>query len=154
MMRKDDGMELRVTKIEKSRQEEIEIRCHEVTDQVREIVDFVRTRQGKITGIVDGKQIEVPVVDILYIETVDNRSFLYGAKQVYETKQKLYELEEQLRAKYFLRVSRSVLINLMKVEAIKPALNGRLIALLSNGEELVISRKYVADMKKTLKGGI
>ena len=154
MMRKDDGMELRVTKIEKSRQEEIEIRCHEVTDQVREIVDFVRTRQGKITGIVDGKQIEVPVVDILYIETVDNRSFLYGAKQVYETKQKLYELEEQLRAKYFLRVSKSVLINLMKVEAIKPALNGRLIALLSNGEELVISRKYVADMKKTLKGGI
>jgi DNA-binding LytR/AlgR family response regulator len=41
----------------------------------------------------------------------------------------------------------------MKVKSIKPALSGRYTALLKNNEEVVISRKYVADLKKALKGG-
>ena len=88
-----------------------------------------------------------------YIEAVDNKVFLYTVKQVYETRQKLYELEELLREKYFLRVSKSLLLNLMKVRAIKPALNGRFTAVLQSGEEIIISRKYVPELKAALKGG-
>ena len=80
--------------------------------------------------------------------------FLYTAKQVYETKQKLYELEELLKEKYFLRVSKSLLLNLMKIRSIKPALNGRFLAILQSGEEIIISRKYVPELKAALKGGV
>ena len=45
-----------------------------------------------------------------------------------------------------------MLLNLLKVKSIKPALSGRYTALLKNGEEIVISRKYVPDFKDTLKG--
>lgn len=147
-------MELKLLKIPKEQAEQIEIRCHEITEEVREIVAFVKTRQGQLTGVQEGKQYEVPVSDILYIEAVDNKVFLYTKKQVYETKQKLYELEDLLREKYFLRVSKSLLLNLMKVQSIKPALNGRFMAVLQSGEEIIISRKYVPELKKALKGGV
>lgn len=131
----------------------MEIRCHEITEEIREIVTFVKTRQGQLTGVMEGRQYEVPVRDVCYIEAVDNKVFLYTQKQVYETRQKLYEMEELLQEKYFLRVSKSLLLNLMKVKAIKPALNGRFLAILQNGEELIISRKYVPALKAALKGG-
>ena len=62
--------------------------------------------------------------------------------------------EEMLREKYFLRVSKSILLNLLKVQAIRPAAGGRFTAILKNGEEVVISRKYVPELKKALKGGV
>jgi DNA-binding LytR/AlgR family response regulator len=71
---------------------------------------------------------------------------------VYETKQKIYEFESMLQEKYFLRVSKSMLLNLMKVEAIKPALNGRFSAVLRSGEQVIITRKYVPALKRALKG--
>ena len=147
-------MEIKILKIQRDQPERVEIRCHEVTEQVREIADFVRSRQGRLTGYMEGRQFEIPVMDIHYIEAVDNRVFLYSSGDVYETRQKLYELEEILREKYFLRISKSTLLNLMKVSALKPALNGRFQALLHSGEEVIISRKYVPELKKALKGGV
>lgn len=147
-------MEIKLLKIAKEQPEQVEIRCHEVTDEVREIVTFIKTRQGQLTGVQEGKRYEIPVPDICYIEAVDEKVFLYTLKQVYETRQRLYELEELLREKYFLRVSKSLLLNLMKVQSIKPALNGRFTAVLKSGEEIIISRKYVPELKIALKGGI
>lgn len=147
-------MEIKVLKISKNEPEQLEIRCHEVTEQVKEIVTFVKSRQGQLTGAIEGKQYEIPVTDIYYVEAVDNTVFIYNSTQVYEAKQKLYELEGILKEKYFLRVSKSTILNLMKVKAIKPALNGRYLAILQNEEEIMISRKYVAELKKALKGEI
>ena len=146
-------MEIRLLKIAKEQPEQMEIRCHEITEEIKEIVSFVKTRQGRLTGLQEDRQFEVPVSEVCYIEAVDNKVFLYTVKQVYETRQKLYELEELLKEKYFLRVSKSLLLNLMKVHAIKPALNGRFTAVLQSGEEIIISRKYVPELKAALKGG-
>ena len=123
-------MEIKLLKIPKEQTEQMEIRCHEITEEVKEIVAFVKTRQGRLTGMLEDRQFEVPLPDVCYIEAVDNKVFLYTAKQVYETKQKLYELEELLKEKFFLRVSKALLRNLMKVHSIKPALNGRFTAVL------------------------
>lgn len=147
-------MEIKIFKITKEQPEQLEIRCHEITEQVREIVTFVKSRQGQLNGIIEGKQYEIPVLDIYYIEAVDNKVFIYSAKKVYETRQRLYELESALKEKYFLRVSKALLLNLMKVQSIKPAVNGRFTAILQSGEEIIISRKYVPELKKALKGGV
>lgn len=147
-------MQVKLLKIAKEQPEQVEIRCHEVTEEVQEIVTFIKTRNGQLTGVQEGKQYEIPVTDICYIEAVDDKVFLYTSKQVYETRQRLYELEELLKEKYFLRISKSMLLNLMKIQAIKPALNGRLTAVLKSGEEIIISRKYVQELKRALKGGV
>ncbi|MBQ2537811.1 MAG: LytTR family transcriptional regulator [Ruminococcus sp.] len=145
-------MQTKITRIERDKPEILEIRCHEISDEVREIVAFVKSRQGQLTGTADGRMYEIAVSDIFYIESVDNKTFIYCKNREYETKQKLYELEEILREKHFLRVSKSVLLNLMKVSSIKPALNSRFTAVLFSGEQVIISRKYVPELKKALKG--
>jgi len=147
-------MEIKVLRIAQSEPEEMEIRCHEVTEQIQEIVTFVKTRQGQLTGVLEGKQYEIPVADVYYVEAVDNTVFIYEKHAVYETRQKLYELERLLHEKYFLRVSKSLIINMMKITSIKPALNGRYTAILQNGEEIIISRKYVPELKKALRGEV
>ena len=145
-------MQTKVTIIDRQKPELLEIQCHKANDEVREIIAFVKSRQGQLTGIADERQYEIAVADIFYIESVDNKMFIYTKSKVYETRQKLYELEEMLKEKHFLRVSKSTLLNLMKVSAIKPAINSRFTAVLQSGEQVVITRKYVPELKKALKG--
>lgn len=142
----------RITKLASDQPEFVEIHCHAVSDEVREIVAFVKSRQGMLSGTLDEQQYEIPIGDIFYIETVDNRVFLYTKSNVYESRQRIYEYESLLKEKYFLRVSKSTLLNLMKVSSIKPALNGRFTAILFSGEQVIITRKYVPDLKRALKG--
>ena len=142
----------KIMKTPTNQPEIVEIHCHKVSDEVKEIIAFVKSRQGQLTGSMDDMQFEIPVGDIFYIESVDNKTFAYTQSEVYELRQKLYEVEDLLREKHFLRTSKSTLLNLMKISAIKPALNGRFTAVLFSGEETVISRKYVPELKKALKG--
>ena len=143
----------KITKIERDKPEILEIHCHTVSDEVREIISFVRSRQGQLSGTIDERQFEISVTDIFYIEAVENRCYIYTKGNVYESRQKLYEIEELLREKHFLRISRSMILNLMKVSSIKPALNGRFTAVLNSEEQVIISRKYVPALKSALKGG-
>ena len=146
-------MKLEVRKIPETEPEMVEIRYHWVTDEVQEIISFVKSRQGQLSALQDGKRYEVPVADLFYAESVDDRVFLYTAADSYEIRMKLYELEDLLKNKSFLRISKSMIVNLMKISSVRPALNGRFSAALKNGEEIIISRKYVPELKQVLKGG-
>ena len=83
---------------------------------------------------------------------MDGKTFLYTNDRVYETAYRLYELEELLRSKQFLRISKPMLVNLMKIQSIQPAFNGRFMAILRSGEKVIISRNYVKALKDALKG--
>ncbi len=143
-------MEVKIKQIPDEEPEILEIRYHRLTDEIGEIISFVKSGQGQLAARKDGRDMEVPVVDVFYAESVDNRVFLYTAKESFEVRMKLYELEEKLRGRSFIRVQKSTLLNLMKIEGIKPALGGRYSAMLKNGEEILISRKYVTDLKNAL----
>ena len=145
-------MELNIKRVPNEEPEVLEIRCHKVTDDIEEIISFVKSRQGQLSTMQEGQRVEILLVDIFYAESVDNRLFVYTAKDNYEVRLKLYELEDMLRGKTFIRVQKGMLLNLMKIKSIKPALSGRYTALLKNGEQIVISRKYVLDLKSALKG--
>lgn len=145
-------MDVRIEQIGKEEEEHVLIRCRAITEEVREIEAFVKSRQGSISGTLDLKQFEIPVTDICYIESVDGKTFLYTNKRIYETAYRIYELEEMLKTKHFLRVSKPMLVNLMKIQSIQPAFNGRFTAVLRSGEKIMISRSYVKALKAALKG--
>lgn len=132
-----------------SSEDEVIIRCHEMTPELLRILALLKAQDALIAY--DGNRINrVRPSVIYYIETVDNRTFLYCKDKVYESKQKLYELEEALAGMDFLRASKSAIINLSKVRQLNPALSGRFEALLENGEKIIISRQYMGDLKKRL----
>ena len=145
-------MQLKVSKVPISEPELLEIRCHKISDEVNEIISFVKSRQGVLSGIIDGEIYEVAVPDVYYIESVDDRAFIYTADKNYEVNLRIYEMEEMLAKSSFIRIQKGMLLNLMKVKSIKPGLSGRYVALLKNNEEVIISRKYFPDFKKTLMG--
>ncbi len=145
-------MDIRIVNIGEDKQEYIEIGCHKKDDNVNEIISFIKSRQGAVTGMKDERRYQLPVVDIFYIESVDDRTFIYLEKDCYESRKKLYEFESMLVSRSFARISKAVVINLMKIVSISPALNGRFSCKLTNGEEVIISRKYVPDIKERLRG--
>ena len=146
------SMDVRIEKIGNGSEEVVLIRCRAVTEEVREIASFVKSRQGSLTGRAEERRYEVAVTDVHYIESVDGKTFLYTNDRVYETPYRIYELEEMLKARHFLRISKPMLVNLMKIRSIQPAFNGRFTAVLGSGEKVIISRNYVKALKAALKG--
>lgn len=131
-------------------EDEIIIKCRQVDDYVLKMVYALRAGQEKLTGIKDGSIVQIAPKDIYYFEAVDNKVFLYLEKEVYETRYKLYELEERFKGTDFFRVSKSYIMNLAKVQSLSPGFNGRFEAAMKNGERLVISRQYVPVLKDKL----
>lgn len=131
-------------------EDEIIIKCRQVDDYVLKMVYALKAGQEKLTGIKDGSIAQIAPKDVFYFEAVDNKVFLYLEKDVYETRYKLYELEERFKGTDFFRVSKSYIMNLSKVQRLNPGFNGRFEATMKNGEKLVISRQYVPVLKEKL----
>lgn len=131
-------------------EDEIIIRCAQLDKPLLDMICALKTQRSKLTGF-NGTQITIlHPKDIFYFEAVDSKVFAYCEKQVYEVRQKLYELEEQLSGTDFIRISKSTIVNLSKVVCLSPAFNGRLEAKLKNGEKIIISRQYVPGLKQAL----
>ena len=131
-------------------EDEIIIRCKHVDEHLLKLVYALKAGQEKLTATKGTDLVQVMPKEIFYFEAVDNKVFLYLEKDVYETKQKLYELEERFRGTDFVRVSKSVILNLSKVKSLSPAFNGRFEATMKNGEKLIVSRAYVPALKEKL----
>ena len=96
-------------------EEEIIIKCRVLTEDINHLICKLKNGDRKITGY-DAKGITLLALpDIFYFEATDNKVFAYGQKNVYEVKEKLYQLEEQLVSFPFMRASKSMILNLDKI---------------------------------------
>jgi len=111
---------------------------------------MLRVIDLKLTGKKDGQTYILDAAKVLYIDTVDKKTFFYTKNDVYETELKLYELEEQLAAMDFLRANKSCIINLQQIISIKPDIDGKLLVTMSNNEKLYVSRQYSPIIKARL----
>ncbi|MDE7324847.1 MAG: LytTR family transcriptional regulator [Lachnospiraceae bacterium] len=131
--------------------EEILIRTREPDVWLLEQIGRLAKEREMLTGYYsDGSISRISPSDIFYFESVENHVFAYGVKEVLELKCRLYELEERLSGTDFVRVTKSMILNLSKVERFVPVLGGRIEAVLNNGERAVISRQYVPEVKRRL----
>lgn len=130
---------------------EVTILCKRADGQVLDIVARLRMLDRKVTGSVSGHTRIVNAKDVLYIESVDKRTFIYTADEVLETSLRLYEMEERLADWDFLRVAKGCVVNFHRIASLHPDLNGRIVATMDNGEQVVISRQYAPDVKHKLE---
>ena len=96
-----------ITQIDKRLEEEVVVKCHEIDDEVLSLVQKLKTNENIILGSKDNEMFRLTVRDIFYIESVDNKTFIYGKDNVYQSKLKLYELEEQLGGTKMFRCSKA-----------------------------------------------
>ena len=99
----------------------------------------------------NGVMCKVVVENILYFEANGGKIYVALKSGKYETKQKLFEIEEQLSARGFLRISKSVIINMNKVVNFRPGDDRTIIVKLSNNEEIKVTRSYAKDFRDKMK---
>ena len=147
-------MRVHIRKIPDKEKEQVIIECVDVTPEVRDIYSYVQNKGTEICGIVDGEyQKKFSLQEIYYFEALDEKVFGYTKDSVFELKMRLYEVEKEFEKRHFVRCSKSVVLNLMLLDGISPALNGRFFAHMKNGEKLMISRQYASHVRKVVMGG-
>ena len=72
------------------------------------------------------------------------------AAGVFTVRQRLYELEKQLAALQFARISHSEIVNLRQVTALDLGLSGTIRMTLKDGTACYVSRRYVKKIKEVL----
>lgn len=148
------GMRVCIRKILKKEDEKVIIECMEITPEVEDIRAYAAGKGAEIWGTTDSRRTErFRLEDVYYFEALDEKLFAYTGEQVYEVKMRLYEAERAFERFHFVRCSKSVILNLLLLEGISPALNGRFFAHMKNGERLMISRQYAGEMKRIVMGG-
>lgn len=95
------------------------------------------------------KRINVRVIE--YIEALDNDVFVVFGKERYYVLEKLYVLESLLESKNFVRVSKSFIVNLGKIDYIKPLINSKLKLIMNNGDTIEVNRTYIKSFKERMK---
>lgn len=129
---------------------EITIHCKQVNEEIYKLIAMLRVFDSKLTGTRGGQIYILDASQVLYIDTVDKKTFIYTKEEIYETPLKLYELEEQLAPKDFFRANKSCIINFNQIQSLKADLDGRILVTMNNKERLVVSRQYAGVVKRKL----
>lgn len=131
----------------------INIECNKTDESIIKLVSLIKSinnNDRKIIGISQGETYCLEQDRILYFESVDRKIFCYTEDSVFEVGMKLYEIDEQYENTSYLRISKSVIVNLNRVKSVKPEFDGKMLAAMDNGEKIYISRQYVSEFKKKI----
>ena len=129
---------------------EIQISCKSLTPDIEKIIATLRMLNQQIMVEKDEETYVLDVTKIMYIEAVDRKTFVYTQEDCFESKLKLYEMEERLEESGFFRASKSCLIQLRHIRSLKGDLDRRLKVTLENGEQIMVSRQYADEIKRKL----
>ncbi|MDP4093355.1 MAG: LytTR family DNA-binding domain-containing protein [Bacillota bacterium] len=143
-------MKITIENISAGTEPEIVIRCNQLDENLLQLVYSINSAVKKLVGYENQQMYLIESKDVFYFEAVDNKVFIYCREKVLESKMKLYEIEKEYEKSDFFRASKSIILNLSKIESINPTLSGRFEALLQNSEKIVISRQYFPVLRRKL----
>lgn len=118
---------------------------YDKTDKETEIAKaFLLSFQKKIIGkdrISEKERIILPG-EILYLEMVDRKCFLYLKDSEWQADTTLQGFLEQFENQGFVRISKSMVVNIFHIRELKAEANMRISVVLKNGEALTVNRSY------------
>ncbi len=82
----------------------------------------------------------IKVADVDYIESASNYVVLCTAAEKHVLRETMGNLENKLSPKLFLRISRSVIVNLDRVKEVQPGIRGEHVIILQNNIRLTMTR--------------
>lgn len=147
-------MKVEINMIPEEDEEVVSFRIHAMDNRVNQAIRALTS--GEKESLLCRKNdayYKINVDEVLYLESVDRKVFVYTDKETLEIGERLYVLEEQLSLAGFIRIGKSMLLNFEKIYSFYPKLSGNLEALLVNGEKVAVSRRYVPELKRKLGMG-
>lgn len=129
---------------------EVIIRAPHLNNDIERMIAMMRMIDMQIAVRKDNETYLLETEKILYIEAVDRKTFVYTNSENYESELKLYEIEQELVERDFLRISKNSIVNLRKIKSLKTDVNRKIRITLQNGEQIVVSRMYSDELRKKL----
>ena len=102
---------------------EIQISCRQLTLEIEKILATLRIMNQQMMVMKEDETHLIDVSKIIYVEAMERKTFVYTQNDYYESKLKLYEMEERLVECGFFRES---------------------------GEQIMVSRQYADEIKRRL----
>ena len=90
----------------------------------------------------DGRVLLIKVEDIDYVEAADNYVSLRVGKESHMMRETMSSLEGRLPPDKFMRISRSSIVNVERIQELQPMFHGEYVVVLKNGTKLTLSRSY------------
>lgn len=128
-----------------------DIHTNELTDNITKAMSILESDDANDMLVVKkGSDIALLEFGDVYMFRVENKQVkVYTDNREYLIKKPLYQVEESLGSD-FVRISKTTIVNLKKVERVAPSLKGMMFIQLKNGLKDNISRKYLPDFKQAL----
>ena len=128
----------------------VKITAPGMSPEIEKIVSLMRMVDMQIAVKKGDETILLDANRILYVEAVERNTFVYTAEDIFESDLKLYEFEQQLSERDFIRVSKQGLLNLKQVKSLRADVNRKIRVTLQNGEQIIVSRMYADELRKRL----
>lgn len=128
-----------------------DIHTNELTDNVTKAISILESDESNdMIAVKRGSDIAfLEFGEIFMFRVEDKQLKVFTQDREYLIKKPLYQVEEQLSGD-FVRISKTTIINLRKIERVAPSLKGMMFIELKNGLKDNISRKYLPDFKNAL----
>lgn len=121
----------------------------QVTDEIQRIVDAFQSADSPITAQKEDEIVILQPKDIYMVRVENGETVIYGIKDKYYSRKRLYELKEQL-GNQFMQISKGTVVNLRYMDSIESGFSGTLLLKLKNGCKDYVSRKYLPEFKRYL----
>ncbi len=129
---------------------EIQISCKKLTPEIEKMLATLRILNQQVMVLKGDETYILDVSKIIYIEAMERKTFVYTQDDFFESKLKLYEMEERLVECGFFRVSKSCLVHLRYIKSLKNDIDRKLRLTLESGEQIMVSRQYADEIKRRL----
>ena len=143
-------MKIEIDIDEKYPNTEVVIRANKLDYDVEKLVAMMRMMNMQIVVRKNDETYLLDVEKILYIESVDRKTFFYTADETYESDLKLYEIEQELLERDFFRISKQSIVNIRMIKSLKTDINRKIRITLKNDEQIVVSRLYSDELRRKL----
>lgn len=145
-------MKVNINIIEKLKEESCTFYVHKATSFILDMISTLENSSDDyliVNSIHKNEQEKISCSTIYYLEYLERKVFIYTKKNIFEIKSPLYKLQYTLPDD-FIRISKNIIVNIHFLNKFSAKASGNIEALLSNGENLIVSRKYVSSLKNKL----
>ena len=128
-----------------------DIHTNELTDNITKAMSLLESEESSdMLAVRKGSDIALlEFSEVFMLRVEDKQVKVYTKNTEYLIKKPLYQVEETLNND-FVRISKTTIVNLKKIERVAPSLKGMMFIQLKNGLKDNISRKYLPDFKNAL----
>ncbi|MEY8393041.1 LytTR family transcriptional regulator [Lachnospiraceae bacterium] len=146
-------MKVRIEIDESVKEEEVVIRCRRMDETILRIQSAIMEQSEKGHYMMlkqGGRDFYLPVEEILFFETENKLVYAHTRHKVFEAEYKLYELEELLPG-FFMRISKSAIINLNEIYSIARNLtSSSVVEFTRSHKQVYVSRNYYKALAERL----